>query len=106
LQKAKLGDMHLGWFIGNFHPTVHLTTDFEVSVKYFKPNDVEPEHFQLIATEITVIIEGEALIGGEICKAGDIITIPPLEVAGFKAITNVSLIAIKFPSLPNDKVLA
>jgi hypothetical protein len=98
--------MRLGWFIGNFQPSVHITTEFEASVKYFKAGEEERDHFQRVAWEVTVIVQGEALIGGEICKSGDIITIEPLEVAGFRAITDVSLVAIKFPSLPDDKVLA
>jgi len=106
LQITKLNEMHLGWFIGNFQPSVHKTKDFEASVKYFKAGEEEKEHFQRVAWEVTVIVHGEAMIGSEICKAGDIITIEPLETAGFRAITDVSLVAIKFPSLPNDKVLA
>ncbi len=103
---AKLDDMRLGWFIGNFDPTVHKTSEFEVSVKYFKAGDEEKGHFQRVAWEVTVIVHGEARIGDEVCKAGDIVTIEPLEVAGFLALTDVSLVAVKFPSLPDDKVLA
>ena len=104
MQITKLEDMRLGWFIGNFDPSVHKTTEFEVSVKYFKAGDEEKEHFQRIAWEVTVIVHGEAMIGDKICKTGDIIKIDPLEAAGFRAITDVSLVAVKFPSLPDDKV--
>ena len=102
----KLSDMRLGWFIGNFEPVVHKSEHFEASVKYFKMGDTEPRHFQRIATEITVIISGKARMNEYYLEAGDIITIEPNEAADFEALSEVSLIAIKFPSIPSDKVLS
>ena len=102
----KLVDMRLGWFIGNFTPSVYKSEHFEASVKYFKPGDREPRHYQKIATEITGIISGEARIDGLHLGPGDIITIEPNESADFEAISDVSLVAIKFPSIPSDKVLS
>ena len=101
-----LSGMHLGWFIGDFTPVVHRTSHFEASVKYFKAGEREPSHFQRIATEITVIISGNAKINDTNLNPGDIVTIEPNEAADFLAITDVALIAIKFPSLPSDKVLS
>ena len=102
----KLTDMRLGWFIGDFEPVVHRTSTFEASVKYFKAGEVEPSHFQRIATEITVIVSGIAKMNDLTLSDGDIVTIEPNEAANFQAISDVSLIAIKFPSLPSDKVLS
>ena len=102
----KLVDMRLGWFIGNFTPSVHKSEHFEVSVKYFKSGDTEPRHYQKTATEITVIISGEARIDGLYLKQGDIVTIEANESADFEALSDVSLVAIKFPSIPSDKVLS
>jgi quercetin dioxygenase-like cupin family protein len=103
---TKLADMRLGWFIGDFEPVVHRTSDFEASVKYFKIGESEPRHYQRVATEITVIITGTAKIENYMLGPGDIITIEPNEPADFIAITDVALIAIKFPSIPSDKVLS
>ena len=102
----KLADMRLGWFIGDFMPVVHQTEHFEASVKYFKTGDREPRHYQRIATEITVIVSGKARMNEIFLQAGDIVTIEPNETADFEALTDVSLIAIKFPSIPADKVLS
>jgi hypothetical protein len=101
----KLDDFVGGWFVGNFSPSLFPNDQVEVSVKYFPEGSREEAHYQLTATEWTVIISGECLIGDARLGPGDIIEIPPLEVAGFKALSDVSLVAVKSPSLPSDKAL-
>jgi hypothetical protein len=105
LKISRLDEFTLGWFIGDFSPAIYRTALFEVCIKFFKAGDVEPSHYQMIATEITAIISGEALLGGKRVKQGDIIEIGPAEIVNFEALTDVSLVAIKFPSLPKDKVV-
>lgn len=102
----KISNMKLGWFIGDFTPAVYRSSHFEACVKYFSAGDVEPRHFQKIATEITVIISGKARINENMLSQGDIVTIEPNESADFEALTDTSLVAIKFPSLPADKFLS
>lgn len=94
-----------GWFVGNFSPVIFPSEEFEIAVKWFKAGEIEPLHKQNIATEITVVVEGQIRLGGELFSAGDIITIPPGEFAEFESITDSSLVCVKTPSLPNDKVL-
>jgi hypothetical protein len=45
-------------------------------------------------------------MGDHTLSAGDIILLEPFEIADFEALTDVSLVALKTPSLPADKVLA
>lgn len=94
-----------GWFLGNFSPAILRSAEYEIAVKWFKAGDSEPLHKQLIATEITVVVDGEINLGGKIFIKGDVITIPPGESAAFESITDSSLVCIKTPSLPNDKVI-
>lgn len=101
----KVEDFFKGWIIGDFAPSLHKNSDFEVAVKFFKRGETEASHKQLIATEITVVIEGHIRLGGSIFKRGDIISIPPHEVADFESLTDSSLVCVKFPSIPNDKVV-
>ena len=101
----KINDFVKGWIVGDFTPSLHKNSEFEVAVKFFKQGDIEASHKQLIATEITVVIEGEVRLGGSMFKRGDVISIPPHEVAAFESLTDSSLVCIKFPSLPNDKVV-
>ena len=91
--------------MGDFQPSVVKTSDFEVCVKHYVAGESEPRHYQRTATEITVIISGEALIGGTLVGPNAVVTIFPGEVCGFEALTDVVLTAVKFPSLPDDKRL-
>lgn len=102
---SRIDDFFKGWIVGDFKPSLHKNSEFEVAVKFFKQGEIETSHKQLIATEITVVIEGEIRLGGSTFKRGDIISIPPNEVAAFESLTDSSLVCIKFPSLPNDKVV-
>ncbi len=94
-----------GWFVGNFTPTILNTEEFEIAVKWFKAGESEPLHKQIIATEITVVIDGQIRLGGETFFKGDVITIQPGEFAAFESVTDSALVCVKTPSLPNDKVL-
>lgn len=105
MEKYKVSDFFKGWIVGDFSPSLHRNSDFEMAVKFFNKGDVEPAHKQIIATEITVVIEGEIRMGSSFFARGDIISIPPNEVADFESITDSSLVCIKFPSIPNDKVV-
>ena len=48
-----------GWFIGNFEPTLFNTDLFEVAVKRYNKGDSEERHTHKIATEFTMILDGE-----------------------------------------------
>ena len=105
MKKNRIEEFVKGWFIGNFQPVLFQTQDFEVAVKMFQAGEKEALHKQLIATEVTVVIDGEIQIGDSIFVKGDVITIHPGEFADFLSISDSSLVCVKFPSLPNDKVL-
>lgn len=92
-----------GWFAGNFEPTFLRNEDFEICVKRYRKGDTEPTHYQVSATEITVIISGKARMGEELLEMDEAIIIEPLEAYDFEALSDVVLIAIKTPSLPEDK---
>ncbi len=98
--------MHKGWFVGNFLPSVCSTQDFEIAVKHYNVGDYEKPHTHKIATEITVIIEGEVKMKDEKFKKGDIVTISPGEETDFYALTNVTTVVVKYPSIKDDKYLS
>ncbi len=102
---SNLNEFKLGWIIGNFEPTLFKNEHLEIGVKRFLKGAVEPTHHQLLAHEITVVVEGEIRIGTKFFKADDIVIIPPLESASFESITDSILVCIKYPSIPLDKVL-
>ena len=94
-----------GWFVGNFSPVLLYSKDYEIAVKWFKKGETEPLHKQIVATEITVVVDGQIRLGNQIFSKGDVITIAPGEFAEFESITDSSLVCVKTPSLPDDKVI-
>ncbi len=102
----KLNEMTRGWFVGDFTPSLYQTQDVEVAIQHFAAGTVEAEHYHAIATEITVIVSGEAEMQGRRVKAGDIVVIEPKEITGFTAITDVTTAVVKLPGAKNDKYLA
>jgi hypothetical protein len=103
---AKLSDFTNGWFLGNFEPSLFRSPDFEICVKNFKKGDVEAAHFQRIATEVTVVLSGSIRMGEHVLQVDDILTIYKNEICDFEALTDCKVLGVKFPSLPDDKVLA
>jgi quercetin dioxygenase-like cupin family protein len=101
----RIEEFHKGWILGNFSPSLVRTEKFEVGIKHFEKGESEPAHFQLTATEITVVIIGTISLSGQVFEPGDVISILPNEVADFLSITDSILVCIKFPSLPSDKVI-
>ena len=105
IEKYSLGSFKLGWFIGDFEPSIYKNEAFEIGLKYFKSGQVEPSHMQNTATEITVVINGIVQFLDEKYFPGDIIKIPPKFLANFVCIEDAVLICIKYPSIPNDKIV-
>lgn len=101
----KIEEFTKGWFVGDFSPALINSKDYEIAVKWFKAGESEPLHKQNTATEITVVITGQIRLGDEMFFRGDVITIPPGEFTEFESITDSTLVCVKTPSLPNDKVL-
>lgn len=98
-----LSDMTKGWFVGNFTPTVLSTNQVEVAVKRYKAGEYEPAHHHKIATEITVITDGEVKMNGFIYKAGAILVIGPNTPTDFLALTDVTTTVVKYPGANDDK---
>ena len=105
MDKLNLSNFIRGWFVGNFEPTLFKSEDLEVGVKFFLPGDREDSHKQIISTEITVICDGSVRVGKHFLEAGEVLIIYPGEFADFEAFSSGSLVCVKFPSLPNDKIL-
>ncbi len=104
--KSSLGEYKNGWLLGNFSPAVIQTNDFEVCVKSFKFGDREASHYQVIATEVTVVLSGKVRMGEVLLIEDEILVVEPGEIVDFEALTDCKVLGIKFPSLPEDKVLA
>ena len=100
-----LNNMKLGWFIGDFVPSIFRTEEFEVALKKYDAGDYEEKHFHKKATEITVIIEGKVKMNQKQYISGDIIVMEPNESTDFLALTDVINVVVKIPSVMNDKFI-
>ena len=105
MKHAKLENMIKGWFCGDFDPSVIRSKDFEVAVKYYKKGDFEECHTHKIATEVTVIVEGEVEMNSVLYKKGDIIVMEPGDSTDFKAISDCINVVVKTPSVLGDKYI-
>ncbi|CNB27661.1 hypothetical protein [Yersinia intermedia] len=105
MHKYNLTNMVRGWFVGGFEPSVYKTTDVEVAVQRFAAGDKEPSHRHQIATEITVLISGKAVMAGQEYCAGDIVKIEPGEYSDFSALEDTVTVVVKLPGALNDKYL-
>ena len=103
MKTARLEDMVLGWFVGNFEPTLYRTNDVEVAVKRYKPGDYDAAHYHKIATEITVVVSGRVRMNDAEYGSGDIIVMEPGDVTDFEALTEVTNVVVKLPGANNDK---
>jgi len=94
-----------GWFVGNFTPTSFSTPYFEVCYKFHKKDEFWDKHYHEKSTEINLLVSGSMMINETIIKEGQIFVIEPHFVADPTFLTDCSLVVIKTPSNPNDKIV-
>lgn len=99
----KLESFTGGWFIGNFEPSLMKTDDFEIAVKHYKAGDREESHVHRVATEVTLVLNGTALFNGNPVTNGEIVTLNPGEWNSFEAVTDLTTVVVKTPSVKGDK---
>jgi quercetin dioxygenase-like cupin family protein len=103
MKVLKLSDMHRGWFVGNFNPSIWKTDYVEIGVLTHKKDEKWPKHYHKVAIEHNVLLEGSMTICGTLLSKGDIFTIDAGEVADPIFHEDCKVLCIKSPSLPNDK---
>lgn len=103
MRTFRLGDMVKGWFVGDFAPAALRTAAAEVAVKRYPAGAREPRHLHRIAPEVTLILEGRARMNGTVHEAGAIVLVEPGEATDFEALTDVTTVVVKVPSVAGDK---
>jgi len=99
----KLSDMTKGWFVGDFSPAALRTEAAEVAVKAYVSGTLEKRHLHKVAPEITLILNGRARMNETVYESGDILLIEPGEDTDFEALTDVTTVVVKVPSVAGDK---
>lgn len=93
-----------GWFIGDFPEAVHRTKDFELNWQT-NSRGHGTNHYHKVITEIQLVTRGRMLVNGVIFEAGDICVLEPGDISQIDYLEEVDTVAIKFPSVPDDKYL-
>ncbi|RHH05355.1 hypothetical protein DW229_08885 [Sutterella sp. AM18-8-1] len=99
----KLAEMKGGWFIGDFSPSILKTKEFEIAVKHYKKGTIEKAHHHSLAREFTLVLGGVAKFNDQIVRDGEIVEIIPGESNQFSALTDLTTVVVKTPSVKNDK---
>lgn len=103
MKAFKLSDMTKGWFVGDFSPAALRTEAAEVAVKTYVSGTLEKRHLHKVAPEITLILNGRARMNETVYESGDILLIEPGEDTDFEALTDVTTVVVKIPSVAGDK---
>ncbi len=103
MQIFKISAMTKGWFVGSFVPNVLHNDQVEVAVKTYEAGSLETRHRHKIATEVTLILVGRARMNDAVLEAGDIVKIEPGQDTDFEALTDVTTVVVKTPSIAGDK---
>ena len=101
--RKRLSDMKGGWFVGDFSPVVLRSKEAEVAVKFYVRGAREDRHVHRVAHELTLILNGSVRMNGEDLAHGDIVMLEPGEPTDFEALTDVTTVVVKVPSIIGDK---
>ncbi len=103
MKLRKLSDMTGGWMVGNFDPVCYRTEACEVACKHYPAGAREGAHVHRVASELTLIAAGRALMNGRTLEAGDIVMLEPGEAADFQTLEPTTTVVVKMPSVMGDK---
>ncbi|MCA1701794.1 MAG: hypothetical protein LC808_00390 [Actinobacteria bacterium] len=99
-------DMTGGWFVGDFEPTALRTTAAEVCLKRHHEGEHWPAHTHAVAVEVTLVVSGQMSINGVEMGPGDGFVLDPGEVAVPVFHMDCTVVVVKVPSVPGDKLPA
>jgi hypothetical protein len=93
-----------GWFVGAFDRAIWKTDLFEVAYMFNPKGDMSESHVHKIAKELSLIVKGHVIVGGEEFVEGDIFEISPNEViSNCRYLEDTFTVCVKMPSVPTDK---
>jgi quercetin dioxygenase-like cupin family protein len=105
MKVERLSDFHRGWIIGDFHPSMLRTPDFEVGVMQHHKGEVWPAHTHHVLWEYNVLVKGSMTMQNQLLTAGDVFTLQPGDVADPTFHEDCMIVCVKVPSIPGDKHL-
>jgi len=94
-----------GWLIGNFEPNIKRTTEYEIGILQHKKDEKWAFHYHSQTTEINILISGEMLINDIFVKQNTIFIFEKNMISCPLFLSDCTVLCIKIPSLPNDKII-
>ena len=101
---SELSDYWRGWVIGDFSPSILKTDLFEVGILKHQRNEDWPAHYHAEATEYNILVEGSMMIQEKIITAGTVFVLEKKEIANPIFLEDCTVVCIKVPSRPSDKI--
>ena len=105
MKKYNLNEFTRGWFVGDFHPSIFRTNQIEVGFKNYQKGENEPNSMHKETWEITLVVSGIIKMYNQILTKGNIILLEPGDISEFECIEECSLVIVKYPSNPSDKII-
>jgi quercetin dioxygenase-like cupin family protein len=103
MRVGKLSDMHRGWIIGDFGPSLYQTSHFEVGILTHPKGEKWAAHYHKVGTEFNVLLAGSMRVCDTELVAGDTFIIEPYEVADPVFHEDCTIVCVKIPSDTQDK---
>jgi hypothetical protein len=103
MEVFNVDDLIGGWFVGSFKETTYKTDAVEVAYKIHTAGETWEAHYHKLSDEINYLISGEMEINGTKLIAPVVFIIPKGEIAAPIFHTDVKLVVVKIPGIPNDK---
>ena len=103
MRKFNIKEMHRGWFIGDFLPSVLRTNLFEVGILKHHKGEEWPKHYHAEATEYNVLINGSMTVNNNLIKEGEIFVLEKNEICNPIFHKDCTVLCVKVPSIPGDK---
>ena len=94
-----------GWIIGNFEPSILKTEKYEFGKLLHKKGEYHQFHYHKNSIEYNYLINGNMLINNRKLESGDLFIINKFEIACPKFLEDCTIIVVKVPSSPGDKIL-
>lgn len=95
-------DMHLGFFVGDFEPSVFRTDAVEMAIKQIAKGTLDSGYYREVDTEIINVLSGEIECNGKQFRAGDILLYKPGEMINIFALEDTKVLISKFPGTKGD----
>lgn len=100
-----IDDYIRGWLIGDFIPSIVRTSAYEVGISRHKKGEHWGFHYHHELDEYNILLSGKMYINNRLLESGDYFMIPKDIIACPKFVEDCTIVCLKSPSKPKDKII-